>query len=280
MSFDPVNFGDLARRAALLYPGKVVMEQDDLQLTYGELERRTQQVAALLARLGIAPGERVLLLFANDYRFAEALLGTLRAGDRGTREHQAWRRPARLHRRSFRVGRGDWSHGVHREDRPAAAFARRRRELRRGARRDTGRLRDRPGRGDRRGAPHVHVGLDRRPEGRPALTREQVVAGPLGRRDDDVEAERQGARDGPALPRQRALGLPASDALRRWLARNPPRFRPRGGARGDRPLPPHLHLGDSGDVQPAPRPARGTPPLRRLVDRAARVRLRARSRGS
>ena len=80
MSFDPVNFGELARRAALLYPDKVVMEQNDLQLTYGELERRTQQVAALLARLGIAPGERVLLLFANDYRFAEALLGTLRAG--------------------------------------------------------------------------------------------------------------------------------------------------------------------------------------------------------
>ncbi len=80
MSFDPVNFGELARRAALLYPDKVVMEQDDSQLSYGELERRTQQVAALLARLGIAPGERVLLLFANDYRFAETLLGTLRAG--------------------------------------------------------------------------------------------------------------------------------------------------------------------------------------------------------
>lgn len=80
MSFDPVNFGELARRAALLYPEKVVMEQDDLELTYGELEERTQQVAALLTRLGITPRERVLLLFANDFRFAEALLGTLRAG--------------------------------------------------------------------------------------------------------------------------------------------------------------------------------------------------------
>jgi acyl-CoA synthetase (AMP-forming)/AMP-acid ligase II len=80
VSFDPANFGELARRSAVLYPAKLVMEQDDLEVTYGELERRTQQVAALLTGLGIVPGERVLVLLANDFRFAEILLGTLRAG--------------------------------------------------------------------------------------------------------------------------------------------------------------------------------------------------------
>ena len=80
MRYDPVNFGELARRAALLYPDKVVIEQGDLELTYGELERRTRQVAALLAREGVARGERVLILLANDFRFPEILLGTLRAG--------------------------------------------------------------------------------------------------------------------------------------------------------------------------------------------------------
>ena len=80
MSFDPVNFGELARRPAQLYPDKVAIEQDELVLTYRELERRTQQVAGLLTRLDVRPGDRVLLLLANDYRFAECLLGTLRAG--------------------------------------------------------------------------------------------------------------------------------------------------------------------------------------------------------
>lgn len=80
MRYDPVNFGELAQRAALLYPDKVVIEQGDLELTYGELERRTRQVAALLAREGVGRGERVLILLANDLRFPEILLGTLRAG--------------------------------------------------------------------------------------------------------------------------------------------------------------------------------------------------------
>ena len=80
MSYEPTNFGELAGRAAVLYSDKVAIEQDELALTYAELERRTQQAAALLSRLGIGRGDRVLLLFANDYRFAETLLGTLRTG--------------------------------------------------------------------------------------------------------------------------------------------------------------------------------------------------------
>jgi long-chain acyl-CoA synthetase len=77
---EPANFGELGARSALLYPDKVVLEQGDLEVTYAELERRTRQVASLLAGLGVGRGERVLLLYANDWRFAECLLGTLRAG--------------------------------------------------------------------------------------------------------------------------------------------------------------------------------------------------------
>jgi acyl-CoA synthetase (AMP-forming)/AMP-acid ligase II len=80
VSYDPVNFGLLAQRSALLYPDKVVIEQGDLELTYGELERRTQQVAALLRRDGVGRGERVLILLANDFRYPEILLGILRTG--------------------------------------------------------------------------------------------------------------------------------------------------------------------------------------------------------
>lgn len=74
------NFGELFWRAVRLYPEKVAIEQGDLRLTYAELEERTQRVAALLTRLGISRDDKVLLLFPNDYRFAECLFGTLRTG--------------------------------------------------------------------------------------------------------------------------------------------------------------------------------------------------------
>ena len=78
--YEPANFGELTWRARTLYPDKVAVEQGDLVLTYRELEERTRRAAALVAALGIVKGDRVLLLFQNDYRYAEALLGTLRTG--------------------------------------------------------------------------------------------------------------------------------------------------------------------------------------------------------
>jgi long-chain acyl-CoA synthetase len=77
---DERNFGDMIWRDVALYPDKVAIEQGDQCVTYRELEERTQRVAGLLARLGVTIGTRVLLLFPNDFRFIECLLGTLRAG--------------------------------------------------------------------------------------------------------------------------------------------------------------------------------------------------------
>jgi long-chain acyl-CoA synthetase len=74
------NFGDLIWRAVALYPQRPVLEQGDLVLSYAELEERTQRTAGLLASLGIGRGDRVLLLFPNDYRFVECFLGSLRTG--------------------------------------------------------------------------------------------------------------------------------------------------------------------------------------------------------
>src|SRR5690606_36769300 len=74
------NFGTLFFRGVTLYPEKVVIEEGDLSLTYAELEERTQRAARLLSNLGVRKGDKVLLLFPNDYRFAECLFGTLRTG--------------------------------------------------------------------------------------------------------------------------------------------------------------------------------------------------------
>lgn len=80
MTTERSNFGDLFWRPVLLYPEKVVIEQDDVRLTYRELEQRTQKTASLLSSLGIRRGDKVLLLMSNDYRFVEVLFGVLRTG--------------------------------------------------------------------------------------------------------------------------------------------------------------------------------------------------------
>jgi long-chain acyl-CoA synthetase len=48
--------------------------------TYGALDARMDQVAATLARLGVAPGERVGMLVGNRAEFIEFFFGAMRAG--------------------------------------------------------------------------------------------------------------------------------------------------------------------------------------------------------
>jgi acetyl-CoA synthetase len=52
----------------------------DVTLTYAELSRRSQQVANLLARHGVGPGGRVLLMLGNVVPLWETMLATIRLG--------------------------------------------------------------------------------------------------------------------------------------------------------------------------------------------------------
>jgi long-chain acyl-CoA synthetase len=79
-TIDPTNFGEISWRARELFPTKLAVEQDDLSLTYGQLDVRIQRVAGMLHERGVRRGDRVLLMFPNDYRFIESLFGTLRIG--------------------------------------------------------------------------------------------------------------------------------------------------------------------------------------------------------
>ena len=74
------NLGYLPEIGYRLSPDKVAIVQGDVALTFGELEGRCNRVANGLIGLGVDPGERVALLFPNDYRYVESLLGTMRAG--------------------------------------------------------------------------------------------------------------------------------------------------------------------------------------------------------
>lgn len=74
------SVGDLAWRAIKLYPDGTAIEDGDVVVTYAELGERAARVANLLREREIGKGDRVLLLFPNDYRFVESFLGVLQTG--------------------------------------------------------------------------------------------------------------------------------------------------------------------------------------------------------
>lgn len=74
------NFGDVIWRPVVLMPDKVAIEQNDIVLSYGQLDERVRRVASMLRGLGVGQGDKVAMLMSNDYRFAETLLGILRVG--------------------------------------------------------------------------------------------------------------------------------------------------------------------------------------------------------
>jgi acyl-CoA synthetase (AMP-forming)/AMP-acid ligase II len=74
------NFGEIADSAVALSPDAIALIQGEVTLTYRELDARVRRFAVLLTGRGIARGDVVALATGNDWRFVEALLGTLRTG--------------------------------------------------------------------------------------------------------------------------------------------------------------------------------------------------------
>jgi long-chain acyl-CoA synthetase len=70
----------LLPEAAAARPGKVALFAGDREITYRELEERTRRAAGALAGLGVAKGDRVVLLLGNVPEFVEVLHGTWRLG--------------------------------------------------------------------------------------------------------------------------------------------------------------------------------------------------------
>ncbi len=74
------HLGFLTRDATRLHPDRPALLQDDEVLSYSALDERADRVAGWLAARGVAPGSTVALLWPNDLRYVEALLGIMRAG--------------------------------------------------------------------------------------------------------------------------------------------------------------------------------------------------------
>src|SRR5687767_3159820 len=76
----PDNLGHLFDAPLRLAPDSPAVFQDDVRLTYAELDARCNRLATGLARLGIGAGDRVALMFSNDFRFLESFFGPMRLG--------------------------------------------------------------------------------------------------------------------------------------------------------------------------------------------------------
>jgi long-chain acyl-CoA synthetase len=74
------NLANSLARAAASYPSRPAVRQDDLVLTYAELEARAASVAAFARQRGVAPGDRVGLMLPNVAAFPVLYYGLLRAG--------------------------------------------------------------------------------------------------------------------------------------------------------------------------------------------------------
>ena len=182
----------LLERAAQSRPDSVALVDGDRSLTYAELDSLSTKLAATLAELGVVPGDRVGIYLDKSL---EAVVGPVRRDEGGGRLRAARSAgstcAARLHREERRnrvsrdvLGEGSRVGEAHRGGRPAH-----RHDRRRGARRGPGRRRLRrmgrphpatraPGRGGSgRGRPRLHplhVGLDRRAQGRDALASQRA----------------------------------------------------------------------------------------------------------
>jgi long-chain acyl-CoA synthetase len=74
------HLGYLTGNALKLYPDNPALIQENLTLTYRKLDERMNRVARGLIDRGIKSGQRVALMWPNDIRYVESMLGTMRAG--------------------------------------------------------------------------------------------------------------------------------------------------------------------------------------------------------
>lgn len=76
----PITEADALHEQAMLRPEHIAIHFQGRRLTYGELDRRATRVAVAIARLGVAPGDRVGVLTKNSDEYFELLFGLIRSG--------------------------------------------------------------------------------------------------------------------------------------------------------------------------------------------------------
>jgi len=75
-----LNLAFVLDEGARTYPDHVALIIDDFRITYGQLQRASMRMAALLREKGVQPGDKVALLLPNVPQFTIAYFGVLRMG--------------------------------------------------------------------------------------------------------------------------------------------------------------------------------------------------------
>src|SRR5258708_7337812 len=75
-----VNLHQILTFWATRWPDRPAVRCADRQLTWGELNRRSNEIAAGLVKAGVRKGDRVGILMRNRIEFVEVLYGVLKTG--------------------------------------------------------------------------------------------------------------------------------------------------------------------------------------------------------
>ena len=71
-NYSPLTPLTLLQRSARVYPDKLAVIDDDMNLSYRELYARCRQMASALSRRGIETGDTVAILCPNSHEMLEA----------------------------------------------------------------------------------------------------------------------------------------------------------------------------------------------------------------
>jgi fatty-acyl-CoA synthase len=74
------SVGDLLRRTALRYPGKLAIVAGERRVTYAEFDQSVNRCAHALAARGLSHGDRLALLSHNCWQYAVLTFATARLG--------------------------------------------------------------------------------------------------------------------------------------------------------------------------------------------------------
>lgn len=72
--------GDMLRRSAERFPGKMAIIADSTRLTYAELDQRANRFAHALLAAGIRKGAKVAILARNLAEYGVVFFGAARSG--------------------------------------------------------------------------------------------------------------------------------------------------------------------------------------------------------
>ena len=66
-----MNFASIIEKTCKTYPDKICVVQDDIRLTFSQMEGRANRLATALAKMGVKPGDRVAVFQTNCFQFCE-----------------------------------------------------------------------------------------------------------------------------------------------------------------------------------------------------------------